>query len=71
MHNWSTDTKELVKNTEKYTLWRLEQLINFGLGGEKLDRNELVKYWGELDIEPDARKLLALLLYGTRDKHTQ
>ena len=36
MKNWSTDTSDLQKNTEKFSAWRLEQLINFGLGKEKI-----------------------------------
>ena len=39
MYNWNTDTKELEKNPEEYTIWKLEQLINYGLDGEKLNRN--------------------------------
>ena len=46
MKNWSTDTSDLQKNPEKFSIWRLEQLINFGLGKEKLDLDELRKYWG-------------------------
>ena len=36
MKNWSTDTKKLSKNQNKFTIWKLEQLINFGLGNEKI-----------------------------------
>ena len=38
MYNWNTDTTTLRKNPEKYQIWRLEQLINFGLNGEKKHR---------------------------------
>lgn len=62
MKNWSTDTAELQKNTEKYAVWRLEQLINFGLGEEKIDRDELKKYWDEVHIDPFKRKFLALFV---------
>lgn len=62
MKNWSTDTSELQKNTEKYAVWRLEQLINFGLGGEKIDRAELRKYWNIVSIDPFKRKFLALFV---------
>lgn len=43
MYNWSTDTTELKKSPEKYAVWRLEQLINWGLDGEKLDLYETKK----------------------------
>jgi len=36
MYNWSVDTKQLKKDKKKYTVWRLEQMVNFGLDGKKL-----------------------------------
>lgn len=53
---------ELQKNTEKYAVWHLEQLINFGLGGEKIDRDELKKYWNAVHIDPYKRKFLSLFV---------
>ena len=41
MKNWSTDTKKLKKNKDKFAIWKLEQLVNFGLGKEKIIRSEL------------------------------
>ena len=65
MKNWSTDTSDLQKNPEKFSIWRLEQLINFGLGKEKLDLDELRKYWGVARIDPFKRKFLSLLYEST------
>lgn len=62
MKNWSTDVSELQKNSEKYSIWRLEQLINFGLGEEKIDRDELKKYWNVVHIDPLKRKFLSLFI---------
>lgn len=62
MKNWSTDAKKLKKNKDKFTVWKLEQLINFGLGKKRLSIDELKKYWGVLDIDPHKRKFLSLLL---------
>lgn len=62
MYNWNIDTKELKKNPRKYAKWRLEQLINYGLNGEKIKEKELIKYWDELNIDPNRRKVLALWL---------
>ena len=62
MKNWSTDTKKLSKNQNKFTIWKLEQLINFGLGNEKIKKNELKKYWNLIDIDPLKRKFLSLFL---------
>jgi len=38
MKNWSTNTKELRKNKDKFAVWKLEHLINFGLGKKKLKK---------------------------------
>lgn len=62
MKNWSTNTSELQKDTEKFSIWRLEQLINFGLGEEKIDYNELQKYWRVVNIDPYKRKFLSLFI---------
>ena len=59
MYNWSTDTKELKKNPEKYSIWKLEQMINFGLHGEKINKEELRKYWDKITIDPQKRRVLA------------
>ena len=62
MKNWSTDTSKLQKDEEKFLLWRLEQLINFGLGEEKIDINELRNYWDMLHIDPYKKKFLSLFV---------
>lgn len=62
MKNWSIDTSKLEKNTEKFSIWRLEQLINFGLGKEKIDIDELRKYWTVAQIDPFKRKFLSLFV---------
>jgi len=66
MKNWSIDIKELKKDKEKYAVWRLEQMVNFGLDGQKLDGRELKKYWPKLRIDPRKKKYLAMLL-GIRE----
>lgn len=62
MYNWSTDTSKLKKDPEKYQIWKLEQLINFGLNGQKLDRKLIRKYWHKLKIDQRRRKLLKFWL---------
>lgn len=62
MYNWSTQTDELKKDKNKYTTWKLEQMVNFGLDGQKLNRRDLEKYWDQIQIDPSRRKLLAVLL---------
>lgn len=62
MYNWSTDIKKLSKYPKKYAIWKLEQLINFGLNGQKLNLKELKKYFPILNIDPQKRKYLTYLL---------
>lgn len=64
MYNWSTNIKELAKYPEKYAIWKLEQLINYGLDGEKLKQSELKRYWNQLNIDPLYKKYLHFLLWS-------
>lgn len=62
MYNWSTDTKKLKKYPEKYAIWELEQLVNFGLNGKKLKLSKLKKYFTNLQIDPQKKRYLEFLL---------
>lgn len=62
MKNWSIDTKKLRGNKNKFVVWKLEQLVNFGLGKKKIKKSELKKYWKLIDIDPSKRKFLSLIL---------
>lgn len=64
MYNWSTDEEQLKKDPEKYAIWKLEQLVNFGLNDEKISQADLKRYWTSLTIDPARRKFLDLLLNG-------
>ena len=63
MYNWNIDIKTLSKDKEKYTIWKLNQLINFGLNGEKLDLEQVKKYWDKLSLDPKRKKFLSLLIW--------
>lgn len=66
MINWSTDEKQFKRKYPKeYKLWRLTQLINFGLDGEKLDEKELKKVWPKIKdrLDPDLGGYLHFLLW--------
>jgi hypothetical protein len=63
MYNWSTDIKELKKDKKKYAIWRLEQLVNFGLGKEKLSKSALKKNWPDLNLDASKKKYLKMLLW--------
>lgn len=69
MYNWSTDEEQFKKkDPEGYRLWRLVQLINYGLDGEKLDEKELKKAWPKIKdrLDPDLKKYLEFLLWPKR-----
>jgi hypothetical protein len=62
MKNWSTDIKKLKKDKEKFAIWKLEQMVNFGLDGKKIKKTELKKYWKGINIDPAKRKFLSLFI---------
>lgn len=62
MYSWSTDIEKLSKFPKEYAIWKLEQLINFGLNDQKLNYKELKKYFNELHIDPQKKKYLTFLL---------
>lgn len=67
MINWSTDEKKFKKsNPKEYKLWRITQLINYGLDGEKLDKNEVVKAWPAISdrLDPYKKRAMEYLLWG-------
>jgi hypothetical protein len=64
MYNWSTDEKNLQQEPERYAIWKLEQLLNFGLNGEKISEVELRIYENKLQLDGARRKLVSLLLHG-------
>ncbi|OGY85547.1 MAG: hypothetical protein A2233_03110 [Candidatus Kerfeldbacteria bacterium RIFOXYA2_FULL_38_24] len=65
MKNWSTDIHVLKKDKKQYAIWRLEQLVNFGLhANEKIPKTALKKYWNEIHIDPVKKKYLAFLLWN-------
>ncbi len=66
MHNWSVDTETLKKDKQQYKIWQLEQLINFGLGKEKINKDELKKYWPFLYLDPNKKKFLFSLLWPNK-----
>lgn len=67
MKNWSVDEEKMKKaDPEAYEIWRLEQLINFGLDGEKLSVKKLKKYWARLRLDPIYKRYLEFLLWPER-----
>src|SRR3989344_1515995 len=49
MVNWSTDEASFrKKDPAGYRLWRITQLINYGLDGEKLNKDEVKQAWPKI-----------------------
>ena len=51
MYNWSTDEEYLKQFPDKYEKWRLLQLINYGLDGERISLKRLRELWPEIKEE--------------------
>jgi len=66
MYNWSVDTGKFAKGSKEALIWRLEQTINFGLNGEKLDKSLVRKYWQKLHLDPARKQFLKFLLWPKR-----
>ncbi|MBU1032213.1 hypothetical protein KKE03_04835 [Patescibacteria group bacterium] len=64
MFNWSSDLSKADKKSKDYKIWKLEQLINFGLNREKLSEKEVKKYWKYLNLDPDKKRALKYLIWG-------
>lgn len=65
MYNWSVDEKYLKKYPKQYKLWKLEQLLSYGLDGEKIDKVDVLDNWEYLKtrLDTDKRNLLEFLLW--------
>ncbi|MBL7078615.1 hypothetical protein ISS42_03080 [Candidatus Shapirobacteria bacterium] len=69
MYNWSVDEKQFKKqNPREYRLWRLTQLINYGLDGERIDQQEFKVSWSEIKdkIDPKTRLYLEYLVWNKK-----
>lgn len=67
MYNWSVDEKAFKKaDPEKYQIWKLEQMINYGKPGEKIPPKLVKKYWDRFHLDPSYRAFLEFLLWPKR-----
>jgi len=62
MYNWSVNTKRLKKDKEKYEIWKLEQMINYGLNNKKLSKKNLKKYIDIISIDPSKKRFLKMMI---------
>lgn len=70
MYNWSHIDEEAMKrdNPEKYRLWRIVEVINSDMLGEKLEKKVIKALWPKIkvQIDPWTRRALEYLLWGKR-----
>ena len=68
--HWSVDEEAFKKNhPEKYRLWRLAFVIDYGLEkGEKLDKEEVKKAWPKIrdEVDPYKKRLIEYLIWGKK-----
>ncbi len=68
MYNWSHIDEEAMKkqDPEKYKKWRIVQMLNFDMQGERLDREEVKRYWQEIkeELVPEVRQLIEYILWN-------
>lgn len=69
MYNWSIDAKKFKKeDPEGYKIWKVEQMINYGLNGEKIDEGLVRKYWKKLFMDTITKDYLEFLLWPRKSK---
>ncbi len=66
---WDYHLKDYKKQANVDPVWHLERMIRYGLGGEKIRREDLKKYLPELKIAPQQKIFLQLLLDETHSPH--
>jgi len=65
MKNWSVDENYIKKFPKAYELWKLEQMISYGLDkGEKLERDGVKKNWLYLKtrLDPNRAKYIEFII---------
>lgn len=62
-HLWDYDEKKLRKTKQGRKLI-LERMINYGPGKKKISVSEVKNNWTSLQLYPNARKLMSLLIWG-------
>jgi len=61
---WDYD-KEDLKKTETGRILLLERMINYGPEkGEKISLSKVKKYWNKINLFPNNKRLMELLIWG-------
>ena len=59
MYNWNVASPQT-----QSPIWKLNQTINFGLNGTKLNLHLVKKYWKKLSLDPKRKTFLQYILWG-------
>jgi len=62
-YNWGVDISRLKKNKKEYKKWEVEQLVNFGLGGQKISKSYLKKNMSSLNLDFFKSNFLKFLIW--------
>lgn len=63
---WDYTKEEYERQQKADPLWRMERLILYGLGREKLDPEILKKYLPQFHVPEDRKFFLELLLWNRK-----
>ncbi len=65
MYNWNTDITGWDKKSESYQIWKLEQLINYGLNGDKISESDISKFWKKVkpNLDPYRARMIEYLVW--------
>lgn len=61
MHNWDYPKDTKLKENE---VWYLERMLTYGLNGEKIEREMLLRNFDKIKIPDDTRKFLELIIWN-------
>ena len=61
---WDYTKEEYQKQAKADPVWHLERLINYGLNGQKINRQTLEKHISQLRIPEERKAFLELLLWN-------
>lgn len=61
---WDYTAENFQKQAKADPAWYLERVINYGLHGTKIQRRLLAQYLPQLNIPPERRAFLELLLWN-------
>lgn len=67
MYNWSTDERKIkAMGRAAHDRWKLEQMVNYGLRGKKINARLLKKLWHKIFMDEPTRRYLTFLLWPDR-----